>query len=49
MKVLGYAAQQAKAPLRPYTFERRNPGDNDVVIEIQYCGICRTDVHQVND
>lgn len=49
MKVLGYAAQQAKAPLRPYTFERRNPGDNDVVIEIQYCGICHTDVHQVND
>jgi len=49
MKVHGYAAQQAKAPLKPYSFERREPGDNDVVIDIQYCGICHTDIHQVND
>jgi uncharacterized zinc-type alcohol dehydrogenase-like protein len=49
MKVHGYAAQQAKAPLKPYSFERREPGDNDVVIGIQYCGICHTDIHQVND
>jgi alcohol dehydrogenase (NADP+) len=38
IKVHGYAAEQAKAPLGPYTFERRNPGENDVVIDIQYCG-----------
>lgn len=49
IKVYGYAAEQAKAPLSPYTFERRTPGDNDVVIEIQYCGICHTDIHQVNN
>jgi alcohol dehydrogenase (NADP+) len=49
MKVHGYAAQQAKAPLRPYTFERRNPRENDVLIDIQYCGICRTDIHLVNN
>jgi alcohol dehydrogenase (NADP+) len=49
MKVHGYAAQQAKAPLKPYSFERRESGDNDVVIDIQYCGICHTDIHQVND
>ncbi|HZD36220.1 MAG TPA: NAD(P)-dependent alcohol dehydrogenase [Nitrososphaeraceae archaeon] len=49
MKVLGYAAQQAKAPLKPYSFERRKPRDNDVVIDIQYCGICHSDIHQVND
>ena len=49
MKVHGYAALQAKAPLGPYTFERRNPGENDVVIDIQFCGICHTDIHQVND
>ena len=49
IKVLGYAAQQAKAPLHPYSFERRKPSDNDVVIDIQYCGICHTDIHQVND
>jgi alcohol dehydrogenase (NADP+) len=49
LKVHGYAAQQAKAPLKPYSFERREPGNNDVVIDIQYCGICHTDIHQVND
>jgi alcohol dehydrogenase (NADP+) len=49
IKVHGYAAEQAKAILRPYAFERRNPSDNDVVIDIQYCGICHTDIHQVND
>lgn len=49
MKVLGYAAQQAKAPLKPYSFERRKPHDNDVVVDIQYCGICHSDIHQVND
>jgi len=49
MKVLGYAAQQAKAPLKQYSFERREPGDNDVVVDIQYCGICHTDIHQVNN
>jgi alcohol dehydrogenase (NADP+) len=45
----GYAAQQAKAPLRQYSFERRDPRNHDVVVDIQYCGICHTDVHQVND
>jgi uncharacterized zinc-type alcohol dehydrogenase-like protein len=49
MNVLGYAAQQAKAPLSQYSFERREPGDYDVVIDIRYCGICHTDIHQVND
>jgi alcohol dehydrogenase (NADP+) len=49
MKVLGYAAQQAKAPLIPYSFERDEACDNDVVIDIQYCGICHTDIHQVNN
>ena len=49
MKVQGYAAQQAKAPLTPYSFDRREPRDHDVVIDIQYCGICHTDIHQVRD
>jgi len=49
MKVQGYAAQQAKAPLNPYSFERRESRDHDVVIDIQYCGICHTDIHQVRD
>ena len=49
MKVHGYAVQQAKAPLSQYSFERRDPRNNDIVIDIQYCGICHTDIHQVND
>lgn len=49
MKVNGYAAQSAKATLVPYSFERREVGDNDVLVEIQYCGICHTDIHQVGD
>jgi uncharacterized zinc-type alcohol dehydrogenase-like protein len=47
--VSGYAAQQAKEPLAPYSFVRREPRDYDVVIDIQYCGICHTDIHQVRN
>ncbi|NHI03816.1 Cinnamyl alcohol dehydrogenase/reductase [Candidatus Nitrosotalea sp. TS] len=49
IKVRGYAAQQAKATLGPYSFERREPSDHDIVIDIGYCGICHTDIHQVGD
>ena len=47
MKSLGYAAHDAKSPLVPFNFERREPGAGDVVIEIAYCGICHSDIHQV--
>jgi alcohol dehydrogenase (NADP+) len=49
IQVCGYAAQHAKSPLTPYYFERREPRDHDVVIDIQYCGICHSDIHQVNN
>jgi alcohol dehydrogenase (NADP+) len=45
----GYAAHSAKAPLAPFQFERREPGPHDVQIEIQYCGVCHSDLHQVFD
>jgi len=45
----GYAAQVAKAPLAPFTFERRAPGPRDVQIEIAFCGVCHSDLHQVRD
>ncbi len=45
----GYAAQQAKAPLGPFNFERRDPGPHDVAIEIKYCGVCHSDIHQARD
>nr|WP_211106202.1 NAD(P)-dependent alcohol dehydrogenase [Nitrospirillum iridis] len=46
---MGYAAYKAKEALAPFTFERRDPRDHDVVIDIQYCGICHSDVHQARD
>ncbi len=45
----GYAAPKAKVPLEPFKFERREVGPNDVQIEILYCGVCHSDIHQVRD
>jgi uncharacterized zinc-type alcohol dehydrogenase-like protein len=47
--VRGYAAKRAKGPLSYYSFERREPRSHDVVIDIQYCGICHSDIHQVSN
>lgn len=44
-----YAALQPKAALTPFGIERRQAGENDVVIDILYCGICHSDVHQARD
>ncbi|XTZ36696.1 NAD(P)-dependent alcohol dehydrogenase [Salmonella enterica] len=49
MKVLGYAAQSEKAPLAPFHFERRAPRPDDVVIDIHYCGVCHSDLHQARN
>lgn len=42
-----YAAQSATSPLAPFNLQRRPPGATDVVIEIDYCGICHSDIHTV--
>lgn len=49
IKAKGIAAASAKSKLVPHSFERRAPKENDVVIDIQYCGICHSDIHQVRD
>lgn len=49
MQVCGYAAHHAKALLTPYSFERREPGEHDVAIDIKYSGICHSDIHKVNN
>jgi uncharacterized zinc-type alcohol dehydrogenase-like protein len=41
----GYAALSAKDKLAPFSFERRDPGPDDVRIAIQYCGVCHSDLH----
>lgn len=43
----GYAADNSKDKLHPWNFERREPGEKDVLIEILYCGVCHSDIHQV--
>jgi uncharacterized zinc-type alcohol dehydrogenase-like protein len=44
-----FAAQNPTAALAPHSFQRREPGDHDVVIDILYCGVCHSDIHQVRD
>jgi len=44
-----YAAMAAKDQLKPYTIERREPRAHDVLIDILYCGICHSDIHQARD
>ncbi len=44
-----YAAQDATTPLGPFSLERREVGPHDVQIEILYCGVCHSDLHQVRN
>ena len=44
-----YAAQSPETPLAPFQFDRRDVGPNDVQLEILYCGVCHSDLHQVRD
>jgi uncharacterized zinc-type alcohol dehydrogenase-like protein len=47
LKSFGYAASSATSPLAPLAFQRRDPGADDVQIEILYCGVCHSDLHTV--
>ncbi|MDR0183914.1 NAD(P)-dependent alcohol dehydrogenase [Lysobacter arvi] len=44
-----YAALSATTPLEPFTIERREPGPREVLIDILYCGVCHSDIHQARD
>ncbi|HMH06519.1 MAG TPA: NAD(P)-dependent alcohol dehydrogenase [Terriglobales bacterium] len=44
-----YSAASATSPLASTTIARRDPTEHDVQIEILYCGICHSDLHQVRD
>jgi uncharacterized zinc-type alcohol dehydrogenase-like protein len=41
----GYAAHTPDTPLAPFQFDRRDPRRDDVVIDILYCGVCHSDIH----
>jgi alcohol dehydrogenase (NADP+) len=41
----GYATHAAETPLKPFSFQRREPTATDVQIEILFCGVCHSDLH----
>ncbi len=45
----GYANHSATDKLAPFTFERRDPREQDVVIEIKFCGVCHSDIHSARN
>jgi len=49
MRAKAYAAASVKAALAPFSFERRDLREFDVLIDIQFCGVCHSDIHQVRD
>src|ERR1700733_9913027 len=44
-----YAARSAATELAPFTLSRRSPRPQDVQIDILYCGVCHSDLHQVRN
>lgn len=44
-----YAATGPQSQMTPTTIQRREPGDDDVQIDILYCGICHSDLHQIRN
>ena len=44
-----YAAQSATDSVAPFSFQRRDVGAHDVQIEILYCGVCHSDIHQARN
>ena len=49
MTIKAYAAHDASSPLVPFSIERREPGPQDIEIEILYCGVCHSDLHQARN
>ncbi len=47
--VKAYAAATASSALGPFQVNRRSPGPDDVQIDILYCGVCHSDIHQARD
>ena len=49
IKTHGYAVQNATSAPAPFDYEHRDPGPKDVVLDIQFCGICHSDIHQARN
>ncbi len=44
-----YAALSPTTPLVPFEVDRREPGPSDVVVDLAFCGVCLSDIHQARD
>jgi alcohol dehydrogenase (NADP+) len=47
--VQAFGTTAANRPLGPMLIERRGPGPHDVLLEILFCGVCHSDIHQARD
>lgn len=47
--IKAFAAKNATTPLGPFEIKRRDPGENDIEIDILYCGVCHSDLHLVRN
>jgi uncharacterized zinc-type alcohol dehydrogenase-like protein len=45
----GYAVARPRGKLKPFQFRQRAPGDHDLLIDILYCGVCHSDIHEAWD
>jgi hypothetical protein len=44
-----YAVHNATGDPTPWSFEHRDPGPHEILIDIHFCGICHTDIHQARN
>ncbi len=49
IQTIGYASQNTTTPLTPFSFQRRDPGPQDIQIQILFCGVCHSDIHQARN
>lgn len=49
MKTLGYAARSSRSSLQPFSFTRQPPRADEVQIQVLYCGVCHSDLHQARN
>ena len=49
LRVMSMAAPAAGAPFEARLIQRREPGPHDVLVDISYCGICHSDIHQARE
>ena len=47
--VRAFGTAAAKSPLAPMPIVRREPGPTDIEIEILFCGVCHSDIHQARN